>query len=150
MYCFFLHSELLGVSWQAKWRAAEWSSEHSSGQYYFAQETTATFENSRKSCQNIGADLTSIHNQYEYKLVQQEMHTPSAFYFIGLSDAQVEGEWKWLDGSMYSFAPWLIGQPDGGIFQNCGVLITNGGGIVEWHDHVCSGLFKSICKTKGR
>ena len=58
--------------------------------------------------------------------------------FLGASDAEEEGQWKWLDGSAFDFMRWTEGEPNGGSGENC--LWMNGTSVGQggWGDISCS------------
>ena len=45
--------------------------------------------------------------------------------YVGASDIQVEGEFKWNDGRSVQELPWHSGEPNDGTFGNC--LVTYSG-----------------------
>ena len=34
------------------------------------------------------------------------------YMFLGASDSEAEGEWKWVDGTSWEFTHWMDGQPN--------------------------------------
>ena len=74
---------------------------------------------------------------------EEEQNSLNAFlsddrYWIGLSDAQVEGKWIW----QHSFCPlgnytnWHSGEPNGAEKEDCVVQLYDGGDW-GWHDVAC-------------
>ncbi|XP_052425216.1 C-type lectin domain family 12 member B-like isoform X2 [Carassius gibelio] len=77
--------------WPDGWRC------HQSSLYFFSSETK-NWDESRRYCRERGADLIIINNREEQDFVK--IITGSFGYFwIGLTDVEVEGRWKWVDGS---------------------------------------------------
>ena len=73
-------------------------------------------------------------------------------YWIGLSDADHEGVWKWVDGTrLTGYENWRSGQPNNfGGGQDCAGIRM---GIhfdkvydAEWHDHPCEKKKRFICE----
>ncbi|KAJ0022149.1 hypothetical protein NQD34_009638, partial [Periophthalmus magnuspinnatus] len=65
------------------------------GSFYYASEMKRTWEESRSYCQEHGADLIVINSKEEQEFVKI---FPGRLW-IGLSDRETEGVWKWVDGS---------------------------------------------------
>jgi uncharacterized repeat protein (TIGR02543 family) len=60
-----------------------------------------------------------------YRVVQRARASQAGYLWIGLSDAEEEGTWRWANGSVVSYSQWLPGQPDGGSSENHVVLMEN-------------------------
>ncbi|XP_015256410.1 PREDICTED: C-type lectin domain family 7 member A-like [Cyprinodon variegatus] len=63
---------------------------------YYISSTTNTWNDSRKDCLERGADLAIIDSKEEQDFLRKFQKR----LWIGLTDADVEGEWKWVDGSL--------------------------------------------------
>uniref|UniRef100_A0A3Q2E5F8 C-type lectin domain-containing protein n=1 Tax=Cyprinodon variegatus TaxID=28743 RepID=A0A3Q2E5F8_CYPVA len=62
---------------------------------YYISSTINTWNDSRKDCLERGADLVIVNSKEE----QEFLRKLNRRFWIGLTDAEVEGEWKWVDGS---------------------------------------------------
>ncbi|XP_066518035.1 CD209 antigen-like protein A isoform X1 [Hoplias malabaricus] len=63
--------------------------------YYYILEWTKTWSKAREDCREKGGDLLIINSKEEQEFInKQGINT-----WIGLTDAEKEGEWKWVDGS---------------------------------------------------
>uniref|UniRef100_A0A3B3ZER9 C-type lectin domain-containing protein n=1 Tax=Periophthalmus magnuspinnatus TaxID=409849 RepID=A0A3B3ZER9_9GOBI len=60
---------------------------------YYLSQSLNTWVNSRRECQNMGADLVVIKSQEEMTFLNEFGHK----FWIGLS--RIDGVWKWIDGS---------------------------------------------------
>ncbi|XP_033828967.1 C-type lectin domain family 9 member A-like [Periophthalmus magnuspinnatus] len=60
---------------------------------YYLSQSLNTWVNSRRECQNMGADLVVIKSQEEMRFLNEFGHK----FWIGLS--RIDGVWKWIDGS---------------------------------------------------
>ena len=74
------------------------------------------------------------------------------WFWIGGTDKEAEGYWKWVNGSDWNFTQWATNpsneQPSGGIRQNClqiyhGVHATDG-----WKNQNCFRALPFICSWK--
>ena len=64
--------------------------------------------------------------------------------WIGLTDTEQQGSWKWNNGDIAMITDWGLNQPDGGMLENCAVLnISN---RYRWHDQPCSSINDYVCK----
>ncbi|KAL6466981.1 hypothetical protein MHYP_G00247850 [Metynnis hypsauchen] len=68
----------------------------SSSIYYISTEKK-TWYGSRQECRKTGADLVTIHNKEEQDFIEMLRRGQKAW--IGLTDRETEGLWKWVDGS---------------------------------------------------
>ncbi|XP_065150281.1 uncharacterized protein [Paramisgurnus dabryanus] len=106
---------------------------------YFISSEKKTWSDSRTNCIQRGADLIIINNQEEQDFFKN-MPGPN---WIGLSDSDVEGTWKWVDGSTLNTSFWeksLI-EPNGNTNENCAVTYSLG-----WADLLCTKTFNWICE----
>ncbi|XP_052464235.1 CD209 antigen-like protein D isoform X1 [Carassius gibelio] len=108
---------------------------------YFISSLKKTWSESRRFCTERGADLIVINNKEEQDFVKNI----SANYdvWIGLTDSEVEGTWKWVDGSTLnpSFRFWNDKEPDGQRKENCARYYSPG-----LADYSCSDLGQWICE----
>ncbi|XP_073667957.1 uncharacterized protein [Paramisgurnus dabryanus] len=112
---------------------------------YFISSEKKTWSDSRANCIQRGADLIIINNQEEQDFVKS---VSGLEYWIGLSDSDVEGRWKWVDGSTLNTSFWDKSmspeEPNGKTEENCTVTYSPG-----WADYSCTKKsFNWICETK--
>uniref|UniRef100_A0A3P8NHA2 C-type lectin domain-containing protein n=1 Tax=Astatotilapia calliptera TaxID=8154 RepID=A0A3P8NHA2_ASTCA len=104
---------------------------------YYVSSTENTWNDSREDCLQRGADLVIINSREE----QLKNRT-----WIGLTDAEKEQTWKWVDGTTPTISFWYIGEPnnvDGG--EDCGEIYfykrEN-----SWNDAPCGRKNVWICE----
>ncbi|KAL9970529.1 hypothetical protein ACROYT_G022921 [Oculina patagonica] len=97
------------------------------------------------NCKSEGAQLVMIESADENEFIRQNFLHSGGDYWIGLTDAQTEGVWKWSDGSLLTgYVNWESGQPsDTAHYQNCGGIRNTG---AKWHDRSCTEWKGFICK----
>ncbi|XP_026095345.1 CD209 antigen-like protein C [Carassius auratus] len=112
---------------------------HQSSLYFFSSERKNWTE-SRRSCRERGADLIIINNREEEDFVTQVSVFNSVW--IGLTDTDEEGRWKWVDGSTMTSGFWMSGEPNSfmGLEEDC-VLASYG-----WNDSPCNVAYGWICE----
>ncbi|KAM5170841.1 asialoglycoprotein receptor 1-like [Mantella aurantiaca] len=119
---------------------------HHSYSCYFYSQRAKTWEGAKKDCEKRNAHLVVINGEEENIFLQDVSLT----LWIGLTD--VDGSWKWVDGTSYDASPkfWGQDQPDewfghglgGG--EDCGQLFKTEG----WNDDHCSRSFNYVCEKK--
>lgn len=65
--------------------------------------------------------------------------------YIGGTDAETDGTWKWDDGEPFNYDNWDVNEPNGGLDENCIELRPSG----KWNDMRCGQEtnFDFICET---
>ncbi|XP_073685356.1 uncharacterized protein [Garra rufa] len=111
---------------------------HQSSLYYFSLEKSSWTE-SRRYCTEREADLIIINNRDEQDFVQKWSDNNRAW--IGLTDIDVEGRWKWVDGSTLTSGYWRLGEPNGRSGENCTLSHSSG-----WADYPCNDKHRWICE----
>ncbi|XP_066265875.1 C-type lectin lectoxin-Lio3-like [Branchiostoma lanceolatum] len=68
-------------------------------------------------------------------------------FWIGLTDAQTEGQWRYVDGSgITSFNKWNPGEPNNLSTENCAHYYPQN----TWNDLSCGTRMRFICQTVPR
>ncbi|XP_013919830.1 PREDICTED: hepatic lectin-like [Thamnophis sirtalis] len=94
-------------------------------------------------CEEQNSELVVITNQYEQNFLQAQARNER--YWIGLSDHNDEGQWRWVDGTDYrtSFKYWSEGEPnDHSNNEDCAEIYQAG----RWNDVSCNIKKFYICK----
>ncbi|XP_044047667.1 uncharacterized protein LOC122874120 [Siniperca chuatsi] len=104
--------------------------------YYISTEEK-TWEESRKECQRKGADLV-VNSEEEQKFVIEF----NKRVWIGLTDQDEEGVWKWVDGTTLTTKYWYSPQPDNNGGQenkeDCAeIYVDNPDPLLKWNDAYC-------------
>ncbi|KAK1168700.1 C-type lectin domain family 4 member F-like isoform X3 [Acipenser oxyrinchus oxyrinchus] len=106
--------------------------------YTFSTEKKKWGE-ARDICVSQGASLavaSSIAELAYLKEIIKESH------WIGLSDLETEGQWKWLDGTEVGKSYWKSAQPDNFNEEDCGEILQTG----ELNDSHCNTMKSWICE----
>ncbi|XP_034544302.1 CD209 antigen-like protein E [Notolabrus celidotus] len=114
-----------------------------SGSFYYISSLKKTWLESRADCQNRGADLMIINSREEQNFVSGF----KKILWIGLSDGQTEGVWKWVDGTPLTTSFWRSGEPNSyeGSNEDCTEINGLNSGK-NWNDLKCQNKNYWICE----
>ncbi|XP_036439304.1 hepatic lectin-like, partial [Colossoma macropomum] len=116
-----------------------WTYFNSSLYYISTQEKS--WNESRNDCTQRGADLMIINSREEQEFIDGRLGGTQGW--IGVTDHDTEGEWKWVDGSALTTAFWCAGEPnDYKENEDCAVTGYKSGNA-SWADFNCD-TFKAI------
>ena len=92
------------------------------------------------------ASVTSPHSLYKLHTFIAEKDIRESHLWLGGTDLEEEGNWRWSDGSKWStwMDNWGPAQPNGGTDQGCLQARCDDG--LEWSDKSCGDELSSICK----
>ncbi|XP_070694527.1 CD209 antigen-like protein C [Pempheris klunzingeri] len=94
-----------------------------SGVCYLLSEWSSSWDKGRQDCRGRGADLVVIGSTEELRFLYGFTEIRA---WIGLTDSDEEGIWKWIDGTEALMTHWSPKQPD------------NGGGDPQWGEEDCA------------
>ncbi|KAL6466961.1 hypothetical protein MHYP_G00247650 [Metynnis hypsauchen] len=112
------------------------------GNFYYISTNQKTWSESRQFCRERGADLVIINSREEQEFISKVFGSTEAW--IGLTDSQSEGHWKWVDNSALTTSEkfWFKGEPnDYEGKEDCAVSGYKGAGserVSTWADYPCS------------
>ncbi|XP_025759490.1 CD209 antigen-like protein E isoform X1 [Oreochromis niloticus] len=108
---------------------------------YLLSERSDSWHSARKNCTDQGADLVVIDSPKEQNFIVSITQYKT---WIGLSDIEQEGTWKWVDGTLLTLKYWASGQPDNKLSkENCAMIRYNG---TSWNDGDCEAILKWVCE----
>eukprot|EP01084_Bolivina_argentea_P305583 527913_1 len=117
---------------------------------YILNENALNWEDANSFCMfNYGTSLASVHNSAQNIEALKLFNGMDAF--IGLSDEEMEGVWKWLDGTVVtetSYTNWNDGKPSNGASgHSVRYVCWSGVGkyFCGWNDGLSSSLMQSLC-----
>uniref|UniRef100_H3B6G8 C-type lectin domain-containing protein n=1 Tax=Latimeria chalumnae TaxID=7897 RepID=H3B6G8_LATCH len=73
---------------------------HFQNKCYYLSSSTADWRKAKENCIGLQSHLAVVTTQKLQNLLQER--TGDEKYWIGLSDIEVEGQWKWVDGTDYN------------------------------------------------
>ncbi|GMS82905.1 hypothetical protein PENTCL1PPCAC_5080, partial [Pristionchus entomophagus] len=103
------------------------------------------WQDAQKTCQNLGADLASIHTQNENSFVRRLAVSSGNVKGLFLG-ATIEGKgdgFGWIDGTAWDYQNFYAGFPVSGL-GDCIVLDTEGSSG-QWVNTDCNSLYSFVC-----
>nr|FAA00689.1 TPA: C-type lectin [Paralichthys olivaceus] len=104
-------------------------------------------------CALGGRHLAILNTMAQHEAVEKESRRIGGFYthyWIGLTDVEKEGEWKWVDNSTLENPSWNIlkSEPDNNLSdgpkgEDCAVVDSRS---QSWYDVPCSYKYPRICQ----
>lgn len=116
------------------------------GHDYLFVTTPKTWHEAQQHCKTIGYHLVTINDASEESFLEtQESYRGLRQWWIGYTDASIEGIWIWADGSS-SYTNWAPTQPDNDRGeQDCGVDRWSGS---QWDDEQCWVPHPFVCESE--
>lgn len=104
------------------------------------------WDDARVSCAYRGGRLAILETREENELVSTRVreHTSRVFW-IAANDREMEGTFRWTDGSTLTYSAWAENEPnDAGGAEDCAQ--GNFRGVGQWNDGRCSGGQVYVCE----
>ncbi|XP_077983118.1 uncharacterized protein LOC144437958 [Glandiceps talaboti] len=138
----------------------EWQRYGNNCYKFYRQKNGLKWSEAEKHCVDENSHLISILNKEEsifvtFALARLWWYGETVTY-IGLTDQDKEGDYRWTDSNPMSYSDWAISetadefnQPDGSTFEQCtAIQLTNVHNSNHWHDITCAlnRVRQFICK----
>ncbi|XP_036438827.1 C-type lectin domain family 4 member E-like [Colossoma macropomum] len=118
---------------------------YSNSRIYHVSTEKMTWDEGRKACKEKEADLVIINSREEQILVTGLTKNQNAW--IGLTDGDSEGVWKWVDDSALTTGFWRSGEPNSYAGdEDCVVTGYGSDPVNNWADYPCSDRFIWVCE----
>ncbi|KAJ7379755.1 Sushi, von Willebrand factor type A, EGF and pentraxin [Desmophyllum pertusum] len=105
---------------------------------------------SKAFCENNDAQLVKIESAEENDFIKSQYLTGNVVYWIGLTDAENEGTWKWSDGSaLTGYINWHFNEPNDMGGEDCVQIVLGTHSKIYnagWNDATCSISLGFICE----
>jgi hypothetical protein len=79
------------------------------GHHYLVVVKTVTWHEAKKQCEDMGGHLVIITSKAENSFVSRLADFQTTF--IGCTDENKEGDWRWVDGTRVTWKNWAKGEP---------------------------------------
>ncbi|XP_066304553.1 uncharacterized protein [Branchiostoma lanceolatum] len=108
---------------------------------YKLTQTAQSWAQANDACsrEGTGAQVVSIYDIYEQSFVKSQFVQQA---WIGLSDQQVAGEYRWFSGWPVHFTAWGFNEPSRADGEGCVAMAMNG----TWDDTDCSLQLPALCE----
>ncbi|KAL7855919.1 hypothetical protein AOLI_G00195230 [Acnodon oligacanthus] len=114
-----------------------------SSMYYISTEKS--WGESRWDCRERGADLAIINSREEQEFIVKSLGKG----WVGLTDTETEGTWRWVDGSALNVGFWKSGEPNSKAGDEDCVLTGDGSDrFFNWADYPCNDQFFWVCEKR--
>ncbi len=83
------------------------------GNYYKAFEESLDWFEAKARCEEMGGHLMTVTSSEEQNIIADLLNnSPRDNYWLGATDTEVEGEWKWITGEPFEYTNWNAGEPN--------------------------------------
>ncbi|XP_049328652.1 CD209 antigen-like protein D [Astyanax mexicanus] len=113
---------------------------------YYVSTEKKNWTESRNDCRKRGSDLVIINSREEQVFINTLRK--DQLVWIGLSDGETEGVWKWVDGSELITGFWYPGEPNSKGDEDCGLYGYGSDPVKNWVDYPCSNQLVWICEKR--
>ncbi|XP_054469288.1 CD209 antigen-like [Anoplopoma fimbria] len=117
-----------------------------------------SWHDGRQFCKNQGGDLAVIDSREKHMAISglinsnQDPYTSIGYsgFWIGLTDVEEEGTWKWLDGTRLTEGYWNDYEPNNQGNEDCAAAYPRSNPFKSWNDAPCNHDLKWICQSAPR
>jgi len=81
------------------------------GHHYLLCLLRTDWKEAKTCCESLGGHLATITTKEEHEWIKN-MFPPSSRYWLGGTDEEKEGEWKWVTGEKWGYSLWNKGEPN--------------------------------------
>ncbi|KAM6917746.1 uncharacterized protein PEZ65_013511 [Lycodopsis pacificus] len=130
--------------------------------YYFAFSddlSSKSWYEAREFCKFLGGDLAVTDSREKHlaliDLINKYQGATRSIdhrkgFWIGLTDVEEEGTWKWLDGTRLTEGYWDNGEPNNQGNEDCAAMYPRSNPFQAWNDAPCRHELKWICQRTPR
>jgi len=109
------------------------------GKAYSVTPSAMSWQAAEDLARSLGGHLVVVNSIAENTWIQQN-YSGYGTVWIGLTDQEVEGTFKWVDGTPLKFTNWSSGEPNDASGEDFGTMLTGG----TWNDNKTSASFRGV------
>jgi len=110
------------------------------GSCYLLSDSVSTWQAARELCQAWGGDLVEIGSAEENATLRERSDDDA---WLGATDQDSEGIFRWAGGGTLDYTAWAAGQPDNYLGENCVELRALDD---AWNDVPCTSDKRALCE----
>ncbi len=119
------------------------------GNEYFLTDTPSSWTEAQAQAVAAGGNLVTINDAEEQKWLLDVFGSTELFW-IGLTDQQTEGVWKWANGEEFTYSNWTPDEPNNAQFFGGQYLGGENYVVMNWqNDGQWNDLANSYIKSRG-
>jgi len=115
------------------------------GKWYLAYPGAESWTVANEKCHNLGGSLAIIDSEKTQEFIAKLANR--RIFWLGATNES--GDWKWLDGTKFTYTNWMAGQPSNAKNHEHWLAIGKGG---QWFDigQKAPMVQGFICEWKGK
>ncbi|XP_035688970.1 fibropellin-1-like [Branchiostoma floridae] len=118
------------------------------GYRYRTFTTERNYDQAQATCVSYGGHLAHIKSSRQQSVLANMAAVDGGeSYWIGLTDRQSEGAWRWTDGTRAYYTNWSPENPDNGDGNQDCANLWNKYDFTHWDDLQCDFWINFICQT---
>ena len=115
------------------------------GHHYKVFNITTLWPEAKRKCEEMGGHLCTTNSLAEFNFIKTLLD-PKNEYWLGASDADREGDWKWITDEQLSMTKWYSSRPYNNNNRNFLVLSHINDSTWYWYDGRNKGTAFFICE----
>ncbi|XP_063819493.1 pulmonary surfactant-associated protein D-like [Pseudophryne corroboree] len=109
---------------------------------FTASGKEGTYDESKLICSKEGGQMATPQNEKENQAVLDVIQQYNRFPYLGITDKQTEGTFRYSNGEIIKYSDWKPGEPNQTGDEDCVEMNLDG----KWNDRVCSEKRLIVCE----
>ncbi|MCX5884570.1 MAG: putative Ig domain-containing protein [Proteobacteria bacterium] len=116
---------------------------------YNLKASSVLWSSAKSLCESSGGYLATITSSDENSTVTNLAVQSGKDAWIGFTDSESEGKWKWVTIESVTYTHWASGEPNNDGDEDCGEIRKDANPSYYWNDAKCSESQNYICEYDG-